>query len=237
MTLTPIRLTPAFELKFATPPADTGAFAGYGSTFGGRPDAFGDVIAPGAFAASLAAHKANGTAPALLWAHDTNEPIGIWTELREDEHGLLVAGKLALDVRRAAEAHALMKAGAVGLSIGYRTRDAGRDKNGNRVLKQIDLAEISVVAIPANTDARITSVKSAVDASDIRNPRDFEKFLRDAGFPRAFAVAATNHGFKTAAGLRDADDAVEQLARELRKRADHLNLLAGTSRNGSSTRS
>jgi HK97 family phage prohead protease len=225
------RLSPAVELKFAAPPAETGVFVGYGSTFGGPPDAYGDVIAPGAFAKSLADHRERGTMPALLWSHDPAEPVGIWTELREDRNGLRVAGKLALEVRRGAEAHALMKAGALGLSIGYIVRDAGRD-SGNRVLKQVELLEISVVSMPANHGARITGVKSGPAVNDIRDARAYEKFLRDAGFSRAFAVAATNHGFKTAAGLRDADDTVAEMVRSIRERADLLNQIVKATRNG-----
>ncbi len=41
------------------------------------------------------------------------------------------------------------------------------------------------------------------DVSEIKTPRAFERFLRDAGFPKAFAVAVTERGFKSAIGHAD----------------------------------
>ena len=49
-----------------------------------------DIVLPGAFKNTLAV---NGL-PKLLWQHNTDEPIGIITEAREDEKGLFVAGKM-----------------------------------------------------------------------------------------------------------------------------------------------
>src|SRR3982074_1437606 len=92
---------------------DLGEFKAYGSTFGGKPDAHGDIIAPGAFTQSLAAHRANGTAPALLWAHDQSLPIGVITHAYEDAKGLRIDGKLALDVEKGKDAYALMKMNAL----------------------------------------------------------------------------------------------------------------------------
>jgi HK97 family phage prohead protease len=167
------RLSPCFELKFAGDALTRGEFRGYASTFGGAPDSYGDVIAPGAFAASLRKHEANGTAPAMFWAHDPSEPIGVWKALKEDAHGLAVEGKLTLDVQRARDAHALMKDGALGLSIGYRTLKSDF-RSGVRVLTAVDLFEASLVAVPANPNARVTAVKSAPG-----RPRDIGE-LRDA---------------------------------------------------------
>ena len=81
---------------------DTGEFEGYGSTFGGEPDSYGDVIAPGAYSDSLAVHRAKGTMPKLFWQHNADEPIGKWVGAAEDERGLLMRGKLNMDVQRAA---------------------------------------------------------------------------------------------------------------------------------------
>lgn len=149
-----------FEVKFATDEA--GTVSGYASVFGGEPDSYGDIIAPGAFTASLAEHKAAGSAPLMLWQHDPLEPIGVWGELREDATGLFVTGRLVLDTRRGQDAYALLKAGALnGLSIGYRTRSAERRAGGVRVLQNVELIEISLVSIPAASRARVTGVKAA----------------------------------------------------------------------------
>lgn len=67
----------------------TGLIRGYASVFGGV-DLAGDRIEPGAFAQSLARR---GTASVrMLWQHDPGRPIGVWTALAEDGHGLRVEG-------------------------------------------------------------------------------------------------------------------------------------------------
>ena len=62
--------------------------------------------------------------PPVLWNHNDSEPIGVYTNIYEDEKGLYVEGKLLIDdVPRAKSTHALLKAGAIdGLSIGYSTK-------------------------------------------------------------------------------------------------------------------
>src|SRR3989304_10622453 len=173
------RLSPVFETKFAGFGEAAGIFQGYASTFGGEPDSLGDVIQAGAFAESLAEHRANGTSPAMFWAHQSAEPIGKWLSLAEDRRGLAVEGKLS-PTRRGNEAHALMKDDALGLSIGYRVRTGGESfARSNRILKAVDLVEISVVALPANLAARITSVKSAAFLRP-ESIREFEFRLREA---------------------------------------------------------
>lgn len=148
------------EVKFQT--AAAGLLSGYASVFGGKPDVYGDVIAIGAYAASLKAHREAGTMPLLLWQHDPTQPVGRWLDVKEDKHGLHVTGQLILETEKGREAHALLKGMALnGLSIGYRVIDFERLPGGGRLLKQIELIEISLVSIPAASAARITSVKSA----------------------------------------------------------------------------
>ena len=56
----------------------------------------------------------------------------------------------------------LVKSGALSWSIGYHVPEGGRRRAGKVTeLNQIDLAEISAVAVPANADARTLSIKSA----------------------------------------------------------------------------
>ena len=84
-----------------------------------------------------------------------------------------------------------MKHGAVtGLSIGYRIPEGGSEKSehGGRLLKQIDLVEISIVETPADAAALIGDVKSAIDGAE--SLKEIEALLRDAGgFSRADACA------------------------------------------------
>ena len=136
---------------------DDGSFEGYASVFG-NVDAARDIVAPGAFAASLR----SGRRVKMLWQHDPGAPIGRWTSLAEDSRGLYARGQLLREIARGNEVYALMKAEAVdGLSIGFRTLDDAVDPaTGVRTLKAIDLFEISVVTFPANDLAMVGTVHS-----------------------------------------------------------------------------
>ena len=137
---------------------DEGTFSGYASLFG-TADLSGDIVMPGAFLRSIAARRASGIR--MLYQHDPAEPIGVWLDIREDPRGLLVRGRLTLDVARGREVASLMRAGALdGLSIGFRTVRARADRAaGVRRLTEIDLWEISVVTFPMQPQARVASVK------------------------------------------------------------------------------
>jgi HK97 family phage prohead protease len=129
-------------------------FAGYAAVFG-HPDSGGDVIRPGAFAASLAAAR---DVP-LLWQHKAGAVIGRVEHLREDRRGLRVIASLGAgeDARRAARLLAAKRLD--GLSFGYRVRRAGR-KDGLRELVELDLVEVSLVAEPMQPRARVHAVES-----------------------------------------------------------------------------
>ena len=174
----------ALQIKAA---GDDGTVEGYGSVFGVR-DNCDDVIAKGAFVQSLKDHKAAGTMPAMLWQHDADKPIGVWTEMVEDEKGLRIKGQLAMETVKGKEAHALLKMGALnGLSIGFMSKEWAYDRDTEvRTLTAIDLWEVSLVTFPANEKARVTNVKSA---DEMATPKDAEKALRDAGFSKSDATA------------------------------------------------
>lgn len=166
---------------------DDGTFEGYGSVFGVK-DSYDEIVAPGAFAESLADHKSAGTMPALLWQHRIGEPIGVYASIEEDSIGLKLSGRLALKTNRGAEAHELLKMKAInGLSIGFVTREDAFDRvTGIRTLKRVDLWEVSLVTFPANDAARVTGVKSIEQIEDLKGA---EQYLRDLGASRREAVA------------------------------------------------
>ena len=150
-------MLPEREVKFA--PVDLksvetdGTFSGYASLFG-TVDLGQDLVMPGAFRDSLAARGTRGVK--LLFQHDTNEPNGVWLELKEYARGLHARGRLMPEVTRAREVLSLMRAGAPdGLSIGFRTVQGRTDPaSGVRRLDKIDLWEISVVTFPMLPEAR-----------------------------------------------------------------------------------
>ncbi len=130
---------------------------GYASLFGAA-DQSGDIVEPGAYGRWLGNLTSRGGRVAMLWQHDAGTPIGVWDEVREDDRGLYVRGRLVLETRRGADAAALVAAGAIdGLSIGYRTRKAGRDGQGRRLLQDVELWEVSLVTFPMLFEARVGS--------------------------------------------------------------------------------
>jgi hypothetical protein len=163
---------------------------GYASVFG-NVDSYGDVIEKGAFAKTLEAHKAAGTMPKMLKQHDAFSafPIGKWTSMEEDHIGLKVTGKL-FNTNDGRDAYEVLKEGGIdGLSIGFRPTEfvmRSKPEDPKRVLKSVDLLEVSVVTFPANGKARVLSVKSA---GDIESIRDLETALAERGFSQAEAKA------------------------------------------------
>ena len=190
----------ALQIKAA---GDDGSIEGYGSVFD-VVDSYEDSIAKGAFEKSIAEHKSAGTMPAMLWQHRSDQPIGIWTEMSEDEKGLTLKGRLALDTEKGKEAHALLKMGALnGLSIGFVSKQWAYDRETEiRTLTEIEIWECSVVTFPANSKARITGVKST---EEIATLKDAERVLRDSGFSKQDALAFVSR-VKTLSSRSDSDD-------------------------------
>ncbi|TCT07632.1 HK97 family phage prohead protease [Aquabacter spiritensis] len=154
--------------------AQDGRIEGYACLFE-TVDLGRDVVARGAFSASLAARGAAGVR--LLYQHDPAEPIGVWTHLAEDGRGLYVRGRLLLDVTRGREVMSLVRDGALdGLSIGFKAVQARTDPRSRvRRLLRIDLWEVSIVTFPMQPDARIAPAFSALVPSPSptsRTPHD-----------------------------------------------------------------
>lgn len=165
-----------FQIKEIT---DSGAFIGLGSVYGNIDNGL-DIVAPGAFAQSLADVNTKARSVKMLWQHRSGEPIGTYPQLKDTPAGLECHGKIVTKTQRGAEAHELMKAGAIdGLSIGGFTRADSYDaKTGVRTITQFELWEISVVTFPMNSAARIGAVKGIQDIGDLSGA---ELYLREAG--------------------------------------------------------
>lgn len=194
------------EFKFV----DTGkvlGFAGYASKFNGI-DAYGDMILPGAYADTLA----NRDRPVLMMRNHWEGVIGKWTTLAEDDQGLYVEGELTPGHSLAQDTYALLKHGAIhGLSIGYFAEDEEEgiaDERRVRILKKINLVEISVVDNAADLGAKVTNVK------ELHQLKDIEALLRSRGFSRSEATAIVAQIKSIAHGERDAHGkAVAELLR------------------------
>ncbi len=174
------------EFKFA---AGTGTVSGYGAVFDNVDLGF-DRIEKGAFAKSLQAKK---SVP-MLFQHEPAQTIGVWDSVREDEHGLLVKGRIS-DTVLGRDVRTLAKDGALtGLSIGFRTVDS--DYSGEtRILKEVELYEISVVTFPMNDLARVETVKSQLRRGEIPKLSDLEFLLRGAGMSRRATKRLLDGGY------------------------------------------
>lgn len=171
---------------------DQGRIEGYGAIFG-NVDSYGDIIEPGAFTDTLGKRKIK-----MLWQHDMKNPVGTWDEYFEDDKGLYVKGSIAIKSTRGRDAYELVKADAIdGLSIGYVTKDYEMEGN-NRRLKMVDLFEISLVTMPANSLAMVSDVKNA-------DVRAIEAAFRQMGFSQSEAKPMANAAMKRRADvLREA---------------------------------
>lgn len=219
------------ELKFASSDGPDGTtdttemrFTGYGAVFG-NVDSYGDSIQKGAFRETIKEAKKSGIWPSLLLQHggwfgsaEDMTPIGIISDMEEDDVGLKMDSILA-DIERGRDAYTLLKMtprpAINGLSIGYipiewKINEKAGVGEPYRTLTKIKLMEVSLVTFPANTEARVTSVKSGLDI------RVAEKSLCDAGFSRSESRAILARGFKSIANQCDADE-VDQLIAQVKR--------------------
>ncbi|MBP7705571.1 MAG: HK97 family phage prohead protease [Caulobacter sp.] len=224
------RLSIPFEIKLATS-EPTGTVEGYGSVFDVR-DSHGDVVARGAFNASLEQRRREGRAlPPMYMNHGSMmgadaRPVGVWLDMAEDDHGLRVKGRLSgLDTDAGRFNLALIRDGAMrGLSIGYRVAPGGAvagrsETEPRRVLNRIDLFEVSIVDDPANASALITNLKGR--ASACASIRDFEGVLQEIGFAKAAARKIASGGW-AALNHPEHQSEIEGLARHIAAAAAEL---------------
>lgn len=115
-------------------------FAGYAALFD-RVDRGGDVVRRGAFARAVK----RGSVP-LLREHRTGSPIGRVDVLGEDKRGLRVIARVERGAVRE----------GMGLSFGYRVRSSRGD--APRELLEVELIEVSIVAVPMQPGARVHRV-------------------------------------------------------------------------------
>lgn len=166
-----------FEVKQVQEDEEYFTFEGYASTFG-NVDLGDDAIMKGAFALSLAK---NSSVP-VLWQHQMSEPVGKSIQLYEDQVGLFIKAILPKsDTLVSGRIIPQMKVGSIReMSIGFFTRDAEMEK-GIRLIKEIELYEVSLVTKAMNPQALVANFKS------MESIRDIEQSLKDLGLSNAEA--------------------------------------------------
>lgn len=187
--------TKAFNVKAASEEdAVAGIFEGYAAVFGNK-DSYGDIILPGAFADSLATYGKDGAGVPCYWSHQVSDPmknIGVTLSAIEDDHGLRVRVQLDLDNPNGAYVHKLLAEGrATQMSFMYTIVegawvDKAADEGGSYYeLRKLNLWEVSVVALGANQETEIISVKTALglveDTTDGHKPPEGAKGARGSG--------------------------------------------------------
>ena len=144
-----------FELKEAT---EEGEFSGYAAVFW-NVDNGNDIIEKGAFARTIV--EDFDRIKILSQHNDYDLPIGKPLELREDDHGLYIRGKIS-DTQKGRDIRTLLKDGVLTeMSIGYKPSVFEFDaQTGIRHLKEIKLWEVSIVTWAMNEQAKIDDVKA-----------------------------------------------------------------------------
>ena len=202
------------ELKFDD---DEWKVEGYASVFNSV-DKVGDTVLPGAFSKSLqGGREIRMHMEHMRWTHP-----GKWVDFREDQHGLKATGYLTRDHSQAKDLRASMRHGTVrGLSIGFVIPEGGAEKKGDiRLLKEIELHEVSFTGTPAEPQAMLTAWKS--ELSTIESLSDFESFLRDSGanISKSMATALTSHLKRLI--LSESEQAEEEIKRERQRQAEEF---------------
>lgn len=197
----------AHSVEIKTLNAGSGEVEGYASVFGNVDHGL-DRIEKGAFRKSIVGRK---SIPMLAEHRDT---VGVWNTLREDARGLKVAGRIS-DTALGRDVRTLAKDGAItGLSIGYRVKDADYDGDV-RVIRDVDLLEVSLVTFPMNELAAISAAKSDLARGQIPDRSELERLLRAAGFTRRQVKRLLQHGFAGLSASHTAANLLEAMAERL----------------------
>ncbi|MBV4496383.1 HK97 family phage prohead protease [Pseudomonas sp. SWRI12] len=178
------KLEVPFELKTVD---DAGNFEGYAAVFN-NVDLGDDVILPGAF---TRVKSTRGGKLKLALYHDLTRLVGA-ADYTQDDHGLLLKGRVNLAVSYARDAYELMKAEILdSMSIGFNTiKESFEERAGRRVriIKEAELWEASFVPFGMNPEAQILTVKSDI--------RLFENALRERiGLSQKEAAAVASLGY------------------------------------------
>ena len=163
----------SFEIKAAE---EGGSITGYFSTYDRIPDAYGDVIAKGAFTETIKAREASGHPFPLCWNHDLDQIIGKVESIQDTEKGPLMTASF-FDTPLAQEKRAIVKSGVVyQFSFAYDVLEAGPVELSDGVkaneLRKLDLFEVSIVPIPANPRAVATEIKGAEPETKETEPEE-----------------------------------------------------------------
>lgn len=149
---------------------ETGKIAGFFSTYEKTPDSYGDIIVPGAFTKTIEKRKESGHPFPLCFNHDFSSVIGAVDSVEEKEAGPYIEAHF-LDTTLAQDVRKMVQSGAIyQFSFAYdvlKSREPNTEEKANgvlNVLEELEIFEVSVVTVPANQNAVVTDIKSAIEA-------------------------------------------------------------------------
>lgn len=124
---------------------DPWSFTGWATT--STPDLVGDVVEPAGAHFELPLP--------LLWQHQHDAPVGTVRDAHVAANGIRVAGRITPEAQRAVEAQALLRDGALALSVGFLAEKSEPLSTGGRRFTAWRWTELSLVSVPCNPEARI----------------------------------------------------------------------------------
>lgn len=171
------------HVEFRADPSDDGlTLEGYAAVFNEWTEIdswegnFRERIAPGAFRKTLSERS-----PILQFDHGTHPligslPLGVFTSIREDEHGLRVKARLSDNWLVEPIRDAIRDGAITGMSFRFRViRDKwekGRDKVAERTISEVALYEAGPVVFPAyeqtTVGVRSREILTALDDPEVR---------------------------------------------------------------------
>ena len=151
-------------------------------------DRYRDIVEPKAFASAIEMYMKN---PVILYQHDGDRPVGNATSVKVTEKGFWISASIVDEDTKTKILDGRMRA----FSIGYMALESAlQHEDGTafnaetdsiwdpklvRVIKKLDLVEISIVSTPANGNALFTIAKSV------------KKYFRELGV-KAFTMQTKN---------------------------------------------
>lgn len=139
--------------------------SGYLAVFGNR-DSEGDIILKGAFKKSLAERGVGSKSNrkiVFLWQHDTREPLGMFTVLKEDNYGLYFEAKID-NIELGDRCITQLKSGTLNqFSIGFQyilDKTEYDESIDSFIIHELNLFEGSVVTMGANDMTYFSGMKA-----------------------------------------------------------------------------
>lgn len=176
---------PEFEEKaLSEDQSDVYVLRGWAATY--EQDKVNDIIVPGAFKKCLDRMAQKGDVLPLYFNHKTEDaPLGRVHVVEERAKGLYFEAHMPREDRFVKDriVPQIKSRALKSNSFGYKVRDFER-KNGARLLKSIDIFEISVVGFPCGNGADIIGVKGLVGFQDLYIDRDTKSWDAEKAFNR-----------------------------------------------------